>query len=149
VTRNILLRYIRSLTYRSDNLIPGMVATYRWGVESSKLVYPITFRHRLNRFQSTFGHIPSWRVHERRPNETFLPMQQRSRRYRTRQWYTVGGTPGGRSLWFLMNIKQHEECRVALVRTDVSEALSASIIRVTRIGELGTTLAVTSNRCSS
>jgi demethoxyubiquinone hydroxylase (CLK1/Coq7/Cat5 family) len=36
--------------------------------------------------------------------------------------------------------------RVALVRTDVSEELSASIIRVTRIGELGATLAVTSNR---
>jgi hypothetical protein len=36
--------------------------------------------------------------------------------------------------------------RVALVRTDVSEELSASIIRVTRIGELGITLAVTSNR---
>jgi hypothetical protein len=36
--------------------------------------------------------------------------------------------------------------RVALVRTDVSEELSTSIIRVTRIGELGTTLAVTSNR---
>jgi hypothetical protein len=35
---------------------------------------------------------------------------------------------------------------VALVRTDVSEELSASFIRVTRIGELGTTLAVTSNR---
>jgi hypothetical protein len=35
--------------------------------------------------------------------------------------------------------------RVALVRTDVSEELSASIIRVTRFGELGT-LAVTSNR---
>jgi hypothetical protein len=34
--------------------------------------------------------------------------------------------------------------RVALVRTDVSEELSASFIRVTRIGELGTTLAVTS-----
>jgi hypothetical protein len=32
--------------------------------------------------------------------------------------------------------------RVALVRTDVSEELSASIIRVTRIGELGTTLAL-------
>jgi hypothetical protein len=32
--------------------------------------------------------------------------------------------------------------RVALVRTDVSEALSASFIRVTRIGELGTTLGV-------
>jgi hypothetical protein len=36
-------------------------------------------------------------------------------------------------------------CHVALVRTDVSEELGASIIRVTRIGELGTTLAVTSN----
>jgi hypothetical protein len=36
--------------------------------------------------------------------------------------------------------------RVALVRTDVSEELSASFIRVIRIGELGTTLAVTSNR---
>jgi hypothetical protein len=35
--------------------------------------------------------------------------------------------------------------RVALVRTDVSEELSASIIRVTRIGKLGTTLAVTSS----
>jgi hypothetical protein len=29
--------------------------------------------------------------------------------------------------------------RVALVRTDVSEELTASFIRVTRIGELGTT----------
>jgi hypothetical protein len=36
--------------------------------------------------------------------------------------------------------------RVALVRTDVLEELSASFISVTRIGELGTTLAVTSNR---
>jgi hypothetical protein len=36
--------------------------------------------------------------------------------------------------------------RVALVRTEVSEELSASLIRVTRIGELGTTLHVTSNR---
>jgi hypothetical protein len=36
--------------------------------------------------------------------------------------------------------------RVTLVRTEDSEELSASFIRVTRIGELGTTLAVTSNR---
>jgi hypothetical protein len=35
--------------------------------------------------------------------------------------------------------------RVALVRTDISEEPSASFIRVTRIGEIGT-LAVTSNR---
>jgi hypothetical protein len=36
--------------------------------------------------------------------------------------------------------------RVALVRTNVSEKLSAYFIRLTRIGELGTTLVVTSNR---
>jgi hypothetical protein len=36
--------------------------------------------------------------------------------------------------------------RVALVSTDVSEELSTSFIRVTRFGDLGTTLAVTSNR---
>jgi hypothetical protein len=36
--------------------------------------------------------------------------------------------------------------RVAVVTTDVSDELSASFIRVTRIYELGTTLAVTSNR---
>jgi hypothetical protein len=32
-------------------------------------------------------------------------------------------------------------CRVALVRTDVSEETGASFIRVTKIGELGTTQA--------
>jgi hypothetical protein len=36
--------------------------------------------------------------------------------------------------------------RLALVRADVSKERIASIIRVTRIGELRTTLAVTSNR---
>jgi hypothetical protein len=35
--------------------------------------------------------------------------------------------------------------REALVRTDVSEERSASIIKMTRIGELGTTLSATSN----
>jgi hypothetical protein len=34
--------------------------------------------------------------------------------------------------------------RVALIRTDVSEELSVFFIRMTRIGELGTTLSVTS-----
>jgi hypothetical protein len=37
---------------------------------------------------------------------------------------------------------------VALVGTDVSEELGASIFKVTRIGELGTTLTATSNRAS-
>jgi hypothetical protein len=37
---------------------------------------------------------------------------------------------------------------VALVRTDVSKECRASIIRVTRIGELGTMLAITSNQCT-
>jgi hypothetical protein len=36
--------------------------------------------------------------------------------------------------------------RVALVRTDVSEERRASIMKVTRVGELGT-LAVTSKAC--
>jgi hypothetical protein len=35
---------------------------------------------------------------------------------------------------------------VALVRTDVSKECSASIIRLTRISELGRMLALTSNR---
>jgi hypothetical protein len=35
---------------------------------------------------------------------------------------------------------------VAIVRTDVSEEFSAYIIRATRIGEVGRTLTVTSNR---
>jgi hypothetical protein len=38
--------------------------------------------------------------------------------------------------------------RVALVRTDVSEELSASFIGVTRIGELETTLDVSSQHAS-
>jgi hypothetical protein len=37
---------------------------------------------------------------------------------------------------------------VTLVRTEVSKERSVSIIRVTRVGEIGTTLAVTSNRCT-
>jgi hypothetical protein len=36
--------------------------------------------------------------------------------------------------------------RVAVIRTEVSEESIASTFRVTRIGELDTTLAVTSNR---
>jgi hypothetical protein len=36
--------------------------------------------------------------------------------------------------------------RVALVRTDISEELSASIVKATRICKLGATLVVTSNR---
>jgi hypothetical protein len=38
--------------------------------------------------------------------------------------------------------------RVALVITDVSEELSPSFIKVTKAGELGITLAATSNRCT-
>jgi hypothetical protein len=37
--------------------------------------------------------------------------------------------------------------RVALVKTDVSDVLSASVIRETRICEIGT-LAANSNRCT-
>jgi hypothetical protein len=37
-------------------------------------------------------------------------------------------------------------CHVALVRTNVSEECTATITRVTKIGKLGTVLAVTSNK---
>jgi hypothetical protein len=40
-------------------------------------------------------------------------------------------------------------CHVTLVRTDVLEECSTSIIRVIEISELGTTLAVTSNPINS
>jgi hypothetical protein len=46
----------------------------------------------------------------------------------------------------MKNVVFWDDSRVALVRTDISEELSASIIRVTIINELGTTLAVTSYR---
>jgi hypothetical protein len=39
--------------------------------------------------------------------------------------------------------------RVTLVRTDVSEELSASIIRVTRIGEVGTMLVTATYVCKN
>jgi hypothetical protein len=43
-------------------------------------------------------------------------------------------------------MKNTVSCRVTLVRTDVLEERIASIIRVTRIGELGTSLAI-ANYC--
>jgi hypothetical protein len=52
---------------------------------------------------------------------------------------------------YALQCKQGEECRLGCYACDscknrVSEESIASIIRVIRIGELGTTLAVTSNR---
>jgi hypothetical protein len=38
--------------------------------------------------------------------------------------------------------------RLVLVKTDVSEELRASFIRMTRISEIGTMLAAISNRCT-
>jgi hypothetical protein len=57
---------------------------------------------------------------------------------------TVGGPNRNITCWRVPSSGMSG--RVALVRTDVSEERGASIIRVTRIGGLGTTLAVTSNR---
>jgi hypothetical protein len=59
-------------------------------------------------------------------------------------WTVVNTVTDIRSLeeWYLLGCYG----RVALVRTDVSEETSAFFIRVTRIGELGTTQAATSNR---
>ena len=49
-----------------DNLIPGIVAACRCGVESGKLVY-----------SSTFGHVPTCVYMSHRPNESFVLQQQR------------------------------------------------------------------------
>jgi hypothetical protein len=55
--------------------------------------------------------------------------------YTTQNHWVYGMCP---SLGIQDNYKSNEECRVAFVRTDVSKECSASIIRVIRIGELGT-----------
>jgi hypothetical protein len=55
-----------------------------------------------------------------------------------KQWSRTGSTQRMASSGML--------CSVDLVRNEVSEERSVFIIRVTRIGELGKTLAVTSNR---
>jgi hypothetical protein len=59
--------YKQSAGYtRCDNLIPGIAAACRWGVESGKLMYP-----------STFGHVPICVYMSHRQNESFVPKQQR------------------------------------------------------------------------
>jgi len=47
-------------------VIPGIVAACRWGVESGKLVY-----------SSKSGHVPTCVYMSHRPNESFIPEQQR------------------------------------------------------------------------
>jgi hypothetical protein len=60
-------RDINTYTYTwCDNLIPGIVAACRWGVESGKLVY-----------SSTFGRVPTCVYMSHRPKESFVPEQQR------------------------------------------------------------------------
>jgi hypothetical protein len=49
-----------------------------------------------------------------------------------------------KELFTAVTVKRTIFCRMAFIRTDVSEELVASIIREERISELGT-LAVTSN----
>ena len=52
--------------YMVRQLIPGIIAACRWGVESGKLVY-----------SSTFGHVPTGVYMSHRPNESFVLEQQR------------------------------------------------------------------------
>jgi hypothetical protein len=52
---------------KCDNLIPGMVAACRWGVDSGKFLY-----------SGTFVHVPTWVYMSHRPNESFVPERQRN-----------------------------------------------------------------------
>jgi hypothetical protein len=67
-----------------------------------------------------------------------------------RQYIKICAVPDRKKIEFNIDISRTASSgmlrRIALMRTDISEEISASIIRVTRIGELGTTLAVTNNR---
>jgi len=64
--KHVVTIYSLILSTRCDNLILGIVAACRWVVESGKLVY-----------SSTFGHVPTCVYLSHRPNESFVPEQQR------------------------------------------------------------------------
>jgi hypothetical protein len=51
---------------RCDDLIPGMAEVCCWAVELGKLTYA-----------STFGHVPTCVYMSHRPNDLFVPKQQR------------------------------------------------------------------------
>jgi hypothetical protein len=76
---------------RYDNLIPGKAAACSWGVEPGKLMYP-----------STFGHVSTFVYMSHRPNESFVPEQQKNS---TCPWYTVGGKMSDKNLEQRINIK--------------------------------------------
>ena len=67
----VILNILNSLTVsqlctKCNNLIPGIVTACRCGVESGKLLY-----------SSTFGHVPTCVYMSYRPNDSFVPEQQR------------------------------------------------------------------------
>jgi hypothetical protein len=68
-----------------------MAAACPWGVESSKLMYPITF-----------GHVPTCVCMSHRSIESFVPKQQR--KYKCPR-YAVGGKMSEKNLGQRINIK--------------------------------------------
>jgi hypothetical protein len=78
---------------RCDNLIVGMATACRWGVESGKLMYP-----------STCGHVPICVYMSHRPNESFVPKQQRKQHVSVVHC-CVGGNMSGETLEQRINIK--------------------------------------------
>jgi hypothetical protein len=63
----MLIYSLNNASYtRRENLIPGMAAACRWGVESGKLMYP-----------STSGYVPTCVYMSHIPNESFVPKQRR------------------------------------------------------------------------
>jgi hypothetical protein len=90
--------------------------------------------------------FPSWPLN---PNgkKPHYPLERGGGPLAGLKLWTLGCPNHSQSLYWRM-VSSGMLHHVALVRTDVSEEPSASFIRVTRIGELGTTLATRTHRAS-
>ena len=89
------VKYLGAIFYRRKtwccNLIPGIVAAFRWGVESGKLVY-----------SSTTGHVSTCVYMSHRPKESFVPSIRGSSRC---PWFKVRGKMSDKDLEQRINIK--------------------------------------------
>jgi hypothetical protein len=116
-----------------DTTVPILMILGDYEISGRILLLPISGKGAINITLSKYA-------------KTLLPLQPRERVWDSRTIVVAYCWPSSSILILRRMASFGMLHRVALVRTDVSDKLSASFIRVTRIGELGTTLAVTNNR---